>query len=160
MAHPRWGGTKSSRVRVNQIERNKVKEKVKETVKVIGEPVGRAGKSPFASRLVENINPLGRSSWFALAALAGSILRLFHRPRRRGLDRDQPGMSRTCDSDAPAMPCRAQTRLTQSLQEAYGNPTEGRRKAYGQRRRPPVCPSAQKRPGLTGTARKGGVCHE
>lgn len=58
---------------------------MKETEKHIGEPVRRGGGNPLAARLVENndCNLLGKSSWFALAALAGSLLRLCRRPPAR-----------------------------------------------------------------------------
>src|SRR5690348_7960405 len=69
-------------------ERHKMK--VKEKVKVSGEPVRAAGGHPLATGLVENNhgNLCGRSSWLALATLAGALLRLFGRGHRHGACRE------------------------------------------------------------------------
>jgi hypothetical protein len=78
---------------------------MKVTEKQIGEPARRVGDTPLAVRLVENhnCNLLGKSSWFALAALAGSLLRLFRRPPGRRKASHASVMHPSCIPDASLM---------------------------------------------------------
>ena len=57
---------------------------MKTKVKHIGEPARGGEDLPSAARLVENSNPLGKSSWLALAALAAGRLRLFRHHQANG----------------------------------------------------------------------------
>ena len=144
--------------------------KVKEKVKVNGESVGQAGASALATRLVDNINPLGKSSWFALAALAGSLLRLFHRPRRPGTGpstddgrRKEKRLRNEGNSDTSPPPVRIRTKCERNSNHARTSLEQTSSKVRtrwvqlpGSRSNAPQRP--RQVPALT--AGKGGMCHE
>jgi hypothetical protein len=105
MPHPRRVGIKPAWVRVKKPTKG-MTVKVKEKVTVNGEPAGRSGGYPLATRLVENDNPLGKHPWLALAGLAGALLRFlrFNRPggrRGRRSRLDAPSNLRRGSGEAP-----------------------------------------------------------